>query len=176
MRVFVAAWLDDSTRKQLERLELGSVPGIRLVEPRQWHITLRFLGNVGDDLVPPLTDALVDAARSVSGPVHCTVGPGTAWFANQRVLQIPVTGLDEVAEAVRSATIPIVPTGGIGEPAFTGHLTIARTSGGHLNRSSRSALAGIPFSATIDIESFDLVASEASGGGRRYRTLAQVRF
>ena len=48
---------------------------------------------------------------------------------------------------------------------FTGHLTVARTSGSRINRSARSALADIPFSATFDIESFDLVASQASGWG-----------
>jgi len=81
-----------------------------------------------------------------------------------------------VAEAVRTATIPIVPDSRIGEPPFTGHLTIARTSGGRISRSARSALAGIPFSATFDIESFDLVASQASAEGHRYTTLAQVLF
>ncbi len=175
MRTFVAAWPDDSTREQLLRLDLGSVPGMRLVGPEQWHMTLRFLGNVSADLVPALTDALVDAAEVVAGPVQCTVGPGTAWFANQRVLQIPVTGLDEVAKAIRSLTIQVVPDSGI-EPDFTGHLTVARLSGSQASRSTRSALAGIPFSATFDIDSFDLVASQALVGGHRYTTLARVPF
>src|SRR5580658_8973846 len=96
---------------QLDRLDLGSVAGVRSVKPNQWHVTLRFLGAVNEDLVPALIAALIGAARAVSGPVRCTIGPATAWFANQRVLQLPVTGLDQVAEAVRSATIPLVPDG-----------------------------------------------------------------
>ena len=176
MRMFVAVWPDDSMRTQLERLELGSFQGVRLVEPQRWHVTLRFLGELGEDLVPALIDSLVNAAASVAGPVRCTIGPQTAWFANQRVLQIPVSGLDDVADVVRSATTSFIPEGRTDEPAFRGHVTMARTSRSPINRSARSALAGIPFSATSDIDSFDLVASQASTRGHRYTTVAHVPF
>lgn len=175
MRVFVAVWPDDSTQEQLDRLQLGSLPGLRLVESQQWHVTLRFLGDVSEDRVPVLIGALEQSARELVGPVRCTVGPATAWFPGQRVLQIPVSGLDQVAEAIRSATIPIAPDSN-GEPAFTGHLTVARASGSRIDRSARPALAGVPFSATFDVESFDLVASQASAEGQRYTTLARVLF
>ena len=64
MRMFVAVWPDDPTLKRLKMLELGPVQGLRLVRPGRWHITLRFLGEVEDDLVPALVDALRDAAEA----------------------------------------------------------------------------------------------------------------
>jgi LigT like Phosphoesterase len=74
VRVFVAVWPDDSTLKRLSLLELGPVPGLRLVRPGRWHITVRFLGEVEEDLVPALVDALGDAAGSMAGPLRCEVG------------------------------------------------------------------------------------------------------
>jgi 2'-5' RNA ligase len=172
--MFVAAWPDDTTLKRLSLLELGPAQGLTLVRPGQWHITLRFLGDVDDHLVPALVDALGAAAGNLAGPVHCEVGPRTAWFNGERVLQIPVAGLDEAADAVRSATVPVVPDTNHGDAPFTGHLTIARSKGRRLNGSARAPLAGIPFFATFDVDCLDLVASRSSTEGHRYTTLARV--
>ena len=174
MRMFVAVWPDEATRQRLASLGLGSVPGLRPVRPRQWHMTLRFLGVVDEGLVPALVDALGDAADAITGSVHCEVGPETAWFSRERVLQIPVAGLDEAAEAVRAATIPVVPSSNADEPSFTGHLTIARSKRRRPDASARAALVGIPFAASFDVEAFALVASELSSDGPRYATLARI--
>ena len=122
--MFVAVWPDDLTVRRLSALELGSVPGLRTVRPGQWHVTLRFLGEVDDVLHPVLVDALRSAAARVRGPVRCTIGPATAWFDGNRVLQIPATGLDGVAGAVRQATFPLIPEAR--QAQFVGHLTVAR--------------------------------------------------
>jgi 2'-5' RNA ligase len=172
--MFVAVWPDNSTLTRLSLLELGPVQGVRLVRPGRWHITLRFLGEVEEDLVPALVDALEDAAESMAGPLRCEVGPGTAWFSGERVLQIPVAGLDEGAEAVRRATLPLVPEANHGEASFTGHLTVARSKQRRLDASARTALSGVPFAASFDADSFDLVASLLSSEGPRYTTLARV--
>jgi 2'-5' RNA ligase len=172
--MFVAVWPDDSTLTRLSLLELGPVHGLRLVRPGRWHITLRFLGDVEEDLVPALVDALGDAAESMAGPLRCEVGPGTAWFSGERVLQIPVAGLDGGAEAARRATLPLVPDSDHGEAPFTGHLTVARSKQGRLDASARAALAGVPFAASFDVNFFDLVASLLSSEGPRYTTLARV--
>jgi len=155
-------------------LELGLEQGLRLVRAGRWHITLRFLGDLEEDLVPALVDALADAAESMAGPLRCEVGPGTAWFSGERVLQIPVAGIDEGAEAVRRATLPLVPDSNHGEAPFTGHLTVARSKQGRLDASARAALAGVPFAASFDVNSFDLVASLLSSEGPRYTTLASA--
>jgi 2'-5' RNA ligase len=172
--MFVAVWPDDPTLQRLSLLELEPAQGLRLVGPGRWHITLRFLGEVEDALVPALVDAVGDAAGSMAGPLRCEVGPGTAWFSGERVLQIPVAGLDEGAEAVRRATLPLVPDSNHGGAPFTGHLTVARSKQHGLDASVRAALAGVPFSASFDVKSFDLVASLLSSEGLRYTTVARV--
>src|ERR1700730_5775141 len=105
--MFVAAWPDESTLKRLTSRCLGPAAGVSVVGAGHWHVTLRFLGEVDDDLVPGLADAIREVARSVPGPVLCELGPATGWFIGERVLQIPATGLDELAGAVRSATAPL---------------------------------------------------------------------
>lgn len=168
----MAVWPDEPTRTRLSALDLGSGHGLRVVGPGQWHITLRFLGEVGDDRVPELSDALGRVAASMPGALQCRLGPGTAWFSGDRVLQIPVEGLEGLAGAVRVATYPVVPDVGDRLPAFRGHLTVARSKGRRDGASERRPLAGIPFAAALDVGSFDLVASRLTDDGLRYTPLA----
>jgi 2'-5' RNA ligase len=148
-----------------------------MVRPGQWHVTLRFLGEVDDDLLPELVDALEGAAARVRGPVRCTLGPATAWFGGARVLQIPAAGLDGVAAAVRQATVPAIPDP---RPApFVGHLTVARVRGRRPDPSARAGGAGaggagVAFSAEFAVPHLLLVASELSPEGPRYSTLARL--
>ncbi|HEV3264453.1 MAG TPA: 2'-5' RNA ligase family protein [Acidimicrobiales bacterium] len=169
----MAVWPDDSTLEGLASLSLGSTEGLRLVGPGTWHITLRFLGEVDDDVVPALAAALDSTAANMPGKIQCRVGPETAWFGD-RVLHIPAQGLEDLATAVRAATIPVVPARTDRELRFNGHLTIARTKGHRLDTSARRALAGIPFAATFEVDSFDLVASEHSSDGRQYTPRATL--
>jgi 2'-5' RNA ligase len=170
--MFVAVWPDDVTARRLSALDLGSVPGLRTVQAGQWHVTLRFLGEVEEDLLPELVDVLGSAATRVQAPIRCTIGPATAWFGGNRVLQIPATGVDGIAEAVRQATVHTIPDAG--EAPFVGHLTVARARGRRPDRSARAAVAGVAFSAEFPVPSFLLVASALSPEGPRYTTLARL--
>ena len=172
--MFVATWPDASTLKRLSVLELGSTEGLRLVRPGQWHITLRFLGDVDDGLVPALVSALGAAAGTLPHSIHCEIGPGTAWFGGDRVLQIPVSGLDEMADAVHSATLSVVPDTSHSEPQFTGHVTVARSRRRPLDAPARAALAGVPFAASFEVDCLDLVGSQLSAERAGYTTLARV--
>jgi 2'-5' RNA ligase len=171
--MFVAVWPDDPTRRRLSALELATAQHLRVVEPAQWHVTLRFLGQVDDDLLPALIDALGHAANHV-GPVRCILGPATAWFSGAKVLQIPVAGLDRAAEAVRGATIPLVPDPSRAPSPFAGHLTIARVKGRLLDPSARAALTGSPFTAEFAVKGLAVVSSDLSPEGPRYATLAEL--
>ncbi len=106
--------------------------------------------------------------------IHCEIGPETAWFGGDRVLQIPAVGLGEAADAVRVATLGVVPDAHHGRPQFTGHLTVARAKGRRLTASAYAALGGIPFAASFEVESFDLVESQLSTESPRYTTLERI--
>jgi 2'-5' RNA ligase len=172
--MFVAAWPDARTRELLSSLDLPSTPGLRLVRPDEWHVTLRFLGEVDEQLAPSLVAALTMATRTVPRPVRAVLGPGTAWFAGERVLQVPVTGLDDVAVAVRSATVPVVPARGAAEAPFVGHLTLARAGRHGPDAAARVALAGIACASVFPVDAVHLVGSRHTPDGARYPILGSA--
>jgi 2'-5' RNA ligase len=174
MRMFVAVWPDAATVDVLAALRLGPAGALRLVRPTQWHVTLRFLGEVDEGLIPVLADALAAAARRLPDSIPCHLGPGLDWFGGDRVLQVPVGGLEGAAAAVEAATLALVPDPDQGRPRFSGHLTLARTTRRRLAPSERTALTAIACTASFEVDSFDLVASLPSDHGRRYETLARV--
>jgi 2'-5' RNA ligase len=176
VRLFVAVWPDDETRRRLAglELELGRTKGLRFVGPERWHVTLRFLGEVAEDAVGPLADALVSAAAAFAGPLECRLGPGTGWFTGVRVLHLPAAGLDGLAAAVRAATLPIVGEPAEPEPAFNGHLTLARSKGRRLGVAALGEMANIPFEAAFPVTDVDLVSSQPSPAGHRYTTVVRA--
>jgi 2'-5' RNA ligase len=173
VRTFVAAWPDQRTRHRLAALELGHARNLRLVGPTRWHVTLRFLGEVREEKLAPLGDALVACAAALPGPVACHLGPATGWFTGVRVLQIPAHGLGALADAVRDATASLVaPLAGV-EPPFNGHVTLARVKG-RLGPQAQAELDGIPFASTFTVAHVDLVASEPSPRGHVYTTVRRA--
>ena len=150
MRLFVAVWPPDDVAAALHALPRPVTDGVRWSTPDQWHVTLRFLGDVGD------VDAVVAALSTVRhAPVDVAMGPATARLGRS-VLMVPVTGLDSLA-----AALPFPPEG----TPFTGHLTVARARGrGEIPR----ALEGIPFEARWRAMSFALVRSQTKPTGAVY--------
>jgi len=89
MRCFVAAWPDDGTRERLARLQASlaaAAPGARPMQPRNFHLTLAFIGNLDDAAAHALAlpiDALGEAVPS------CTWSMETLdWFRRPRVAWI----------------------------------------------------------------------------------------
>jgi 2'-5' RNA ligase len=175
VRAFVAAWPDEATRRRLAALEteLGHAKNLRLVGPTRWHVTLRFLGEVDEEQLAALGDALVACGAAQPGPLACRLGPATAWFSRVRVLQLPADGLDALAAAVRDATEPLVEERVGGTSPFNGHVTLARVKG-RLGPQAQADLEGIPFDAGFAVDHVDLVASAPSPRGHIYTTVERA--
>jgi 2'-5' RNA ligase len=176
VRLFVAVWPDDETRRRLGglELELGRTRGLRFVGSARWHITLRFLGEVDEAQVEPLGRAVQECGARFPGQLVCRLGPGTGWFTGVRVLQLPAAGLDGLAAAVRTATLPFVPDPADPEPQFNGHLTIARSKGRRLGVAALGGMSGLPFEAAFEVSAMDLVASRPSPEGHVYTTVVRA--
>ncbi|MGI8806281.1 MAG: RNA 2',3'-cyclic phosphodiesterase [Acidimicrobiales bacterium] len=121
-RLFVAVWPPADVLDRLAALARPEADGLRWTDQEQWHVTLRFLGPV--DEVAPVAAALVSAAAS-HPPVRAVLGPAVGRFG-QRILHVPVAGLDGIAEAVVRSTAHL------GKPPddrpFHGHVTLARAA------------------------------------------------
>lgn len=161
-RLFVAIWPPDDVLDRVSRLERPAVEGMRWTGRDQWHVTLRFLGAVAD--VAPVVDALEGLAPA--GPVRATLGPATGRFG-QRILHVPVAGLDDVAISVIAATRDL------GTPPedrpFHGHLTLARV--GKNARVDLRSVAGTPIEGEWAVDAVCLVESRLSPAGARYEVL-----
>jgi 2'-5' RNA ligase len=158
-RLFVAVWPPSTVVVQLEDLEQPRDQGVRWVPMENRHITLHFLGEADPEAV---MEAL-DAASLLRAHAH--LGPAIDALT-QRALVIPVTGLDELADAVRTRVRKL--GSDQSRRAFVGHLTLAR-----LARDARPHRSiGRPFSADFVVGEIALVESTLTSTGAVYETLA----
>ena len=100
-------------------------PALRWAEPQRWHLTLAFLGEVGEEVLPELSERLARAAAR--HPAHRLALEGAGRFG-QRVLWVGV-GRDagllpplaaSVAAAARRCGIAME------ERPYRPHVTVAR--------------------------------------------------
>ncbi|WP_211310515.1 RNA 2',3'-cyclic phosphodiesterase [Thermasporomyces composti] len=101
----------------------------RWTERAQWHLTLAFLGEVGDDVVPGLKARLARVARR-SQPLHLHVrgGGGFGSARNARVLWSGVHGdVDELRRLAGSVAAAARRVGiDVPDRRYRPHLTLAR--------------------------------------------------
>jgi len=162
-RLFVAVELPSEVLDVVGALPRPAVDGLRWTSREQWHVTLRFLGSVED------VDGVATALGSVRVPHRAAVlGPEIGRFG-QRVLHIPVTGLDDVAVAVVEATAAV------GRPPedrpFAGHVTLARVRG--RRRVDLRPLTGAGVEATWPVDAVTLFESRLHPKGARYEVVAR---
>jgi RNA 2',3'-cyclic 3'-phosphodiesterase len=169
VRLFVAAWPPERVVARLDALDRPPLAGLRWTKSEHQHVTLEFLGDVAETAVGSLSTALETWAKRIA-PARALVGPSTELLGN-RVLCLPVRGLDEVAAGIRTVTT------GLGfvrdERAFTGHLTLARTRG---RQRIPAGLTGEAVSADWLVDEIRLVASFFSPEGPRYEPVTPIRM
>lgn len=151
MRVFVAVWPGPDARAALERLDRPEHPAVRWTTPDQWHITLRFLGEVAEDDVPGHVEALQELGAT-SAPRAVVLGPATR-RVRRNVLVAPVSGLDDLTEHA--------------------HLTLARARG---KTALPHDLGGLPVEVSWLANEVTLVRSHLEPTGARYETFATAHL
>lgn len=154
-RLFIAVWPTEEIVEKLIALPRKPRPGIKWVEPENWHMTLRFLGEANPE------DVFDRLAALRFDPFDVRYGPGVD-VLNERVVVVPVHGLDAIASAVKDATADL----GTEPPRkrFVGHLTLARLK----SRPPRLNAIGVPVSGTQRVEEVTLVSSTLRPRGVRY--------
>ena len=163
-RLFVAVWPPEDVLERIAGLDRPPVPGLRWTTPGQWHVTLRFMGQVPD--LESVTGAL--DGLSVPTVMTASLGPATGRF-DQRVLHVPVGGLERLAAEVVRATADL---GRRPEDRpFAGHLTLARVAKGA--RVDLRALTGVQVAGMWTVEEICLVESRLSSSGARYEVRAR---
>ena len=163
MRLFFALWPDPPATAALAAVaaELATLAGGKAVPAAKIHLTLAFLGDVGDDRL--------EAIRSAASRLRCKAfnvtldqagsfrGARVAWIGSRK----PARGLIELHEALAGELAPCgFPPD---ERPYTPHATVARKIGRQVER---RAIAPIEWRA----RELSLVRSELGKGS--YETLA----
>ncbi|MCB9959916.1 MAG: RNA 2',3'-cyclic phosphodiesterase [Rhodospirillaceae bacterium] len=171
LRVFVGLALPESVRDALYRLG-GGVPGARWLDPANYHVTLRFIGEVDEPQAADLDAALARVSAPSFGLEIGGVGhfgtrtrPSSIWAGVEN--SAPLAFLkDKVDRAAVAAGL------GPDDHRFTPHITLARLRGAPALRIAdwerHHNLFRVP---TMSVDGFTLFRSHLSHLGAAYEPL-----
>ena len=174
MRAFVAVPLDDETRHRLAHLVREGVPAMpgHPVPPDNWHLTLRFLGEIDDPAVDRVQAALDQA--DLGEPFEARWGRFGAFPRTSRagVLWIGIedtSALHDLAERVEAALMSA------GQPPadrpFRAHLTISRM---RPEQDVSAVIDGVPpLAVAMRVDRIALFESRLGRGGAKYRVVEE---
>ncbi len=131
MRLFIAAEIDEKNKKLIHGVQekfKGSASGGNFTRKENYHITLRFLGEVGDALLPKITFAM-DRAAEESAPFTFSIG--TPGYFSRREGIVLFLGIENGSENLwklsSSLDEGLLKSGFPGnDEIFTPHITLGR--------------------------------------------------
>ena len=186
IRSFIAIELPDNLKLALTRLQdqlkSGKQAPVKWVDPYSIHLTLKFLGNIGTDMVDKLTAAIGEAARGIS-PFQLEV-KGLGAFPSLKRVQVVWVGVTGEVERLRQLQQRIEsnlePLGFTTESRpFTPHLTLARLRDRTLPDERKrfgQLIAATKFESvyTMKVDSIKLMRSQLTREGAIYSLLSSV--
>ncbi len=180
MRLFVAAEVPAELRQRLVELQerLREVPlALRPVVPTGIHLTLRFIGEVGQESLESLRAALA-APADASLPRFTLRASGLGVFPERgvpRVIWVALEGDRDAATRLAAAVEAAVVGCGLTPEArpFRPHLTVARVRGTKRGdwRGDLARLAEVRL-GEFAVDRYHLYESQLGPGGAAYRKLA----
>jgi len=132
-RLFIAVALPDSIIHEVEQLTNKSkaeLPFQKWTHPSDYHITLKFLGDTGDDQIPAIQKEVESAISEIASPFTLAIDePGTFGKpASPSILWMGVAGqlqeLNRLQASIDEATAKVGFS--LEERAYNPHITIAR--------------------------------------------------
>jgi len=128
MRLFYAVDVEAGERLRSLLRELRPIPGAKVVSPDSLHITLRFLGEQDEAIIPRLCDAL-EAAMEGEAPFSMALR-SLGCFPGERRPRVIWAGVEDGGALSRIAQRLEERLQGLGVPGedrpFRPHLTLAR--------------------------------------------------
>jgi len=197
MRAFFAVDLPESLAEPLAavQVDLNDAAGLRVTDPTQAHVTLKFLGDInagdggsdGDDLTdtPALDDVIAAGERAVDSadiaPFDCSIA-GLGVFPSLEYVSVVWAGVEDGAdkltalhEALEAETTPL----GVDrdDHDFTPHVTLARMDDargkGLVQRLVRER---DPEFGRFEAAEIRLVESTLTSDGPEYETVASFEL
>jgi 2'-5' RNA ligase len=188
LRLFLAIPIPDAIKAEVARAQSDlrqAVPNARITwtRPEQFHLTLRFLGNVNVAAVETLGAALAPACKGCV-PLHMQAR-GMGCFPHARRPRVIWAGLQDVEQrltalqtAIQNATHEF--TTESKEKQFSGHVTLGRIKA--IGAKEKVALSGAIARKAGNVwgewtaANVELIRSELSDQGARYTRLLEVKL
>lgn len=174
-RLFVAVEIPEASRRAIADAlaPWRADRSVRWARTDTWHLTLKFLGDTDDSVVPALIGAL-RAAVEPFAPVPVALGGFGAFppHGRPRVLWVGVGGDVPALAAIARAVDEVA--GALGFPAegrpYTPHLTVGRAR--EDARGVLGAIGALPSMGAFVVDRVVLFRSELAPDGARHTPLA----
>jgi 2'-5' RNA ligase len=183
LRSFVAVDIDEEVRRRLAEVQgrlAATGADLKLVEPENIHVTMKFLGDVPESRLAGLVEAL---ERSVAGEAKFNIGvkrigvfPSLSYI---RVVWAGVEqGSDELVKIQRKIDGELRSLGFPAERDFVPHLTIARVRTARMKEQLAAFVkqnAGAEF-GVCRVQAVELKHSTLTPKGPIYGTITRVEL
>jgi len=188
IRAFIAIELPDAVKECLfslrDRLRPAEHRYVKWVAPESVHLTLKFLGNIAQDRVPPIVAATAQAAQGVT-PFQLEIGglgafpsmgrPQVLWVA----IEGEVEGLIALQQGVDQALVAL----GFAPESrpFTPHLTLGRLRE-RASPAERKRIGGLMMATefeggpAMDVKEISLMRSTLTPQGAIYNRIASIEL
>jgi RNA 2',3'-cyclic 3'-phosphodiesterase len=182
VRLFVALDLPDQVRHAITELIAKLQPksrAARWIKPENLHITLKFIGHVGNEKLSPIQTALLSIRIAQSVELHFR---GMGFFPNEhhpRAFWCGIASSPNLADLATDIDRALVPLGIEAETRpFTPHLTLARFKSDEGIREVVQAATDMKSTdfGTATETNFHLYESLLKSTGAQYNRVASFPF
>jgi 2'-5' RNA ligase len=183
VRAFIGIDIDEAVRQKLVAAQgqlRATGAQLKLVEPPNIHVTMKFLGEVSDDKIGAIAEAL---GRAAAGTRQFDIRvKGIGVFPNLHYIRVVWTGVaegrDEIIGLQQKIDRELGPLGFRSERGFVPHLTLARVKSAKQKERLASfikEMTDAEFGVTR-AQSVELKQSTLTSKGPIYSTLAQIKL
>jgi 2'-5' RNA ligase len=166
-RLFSALAIPEDIAQALS-LHRGGLPGARWIDPGDYHVTLRFMGDIDEAMARDIDESLAEIRRR---PFAVTVeglgsfGGGRPRAVIARIAPTPPLLELQADQERRVRRVGLEPE----RRKYTPHVTLARLrDASAIDVADYLALRSIPRSLTFEVDRFVLFSARASVGGGPY--------
>jgi RNA 2',3'-cyclic 3'-phosphodiesterase len=171
LRLFVGIGFPPELKLRLSLLCSG-IPKARWVDPGNLHLTLRFIGEISEDVAADVDEALARlrarrfALQLAGTGVFGGDRPRSLWVAVERSPEL-VTLHDKIEQALTRAGLPPEPR------KFSPHVTLARLHNPPVDKVAEFLAAHAGFrTEPLAVDAFSLIASYPTKAGSVYEDQA----